>query len=131
MIIHYNCTSFLFHSFLLIYHPYPPSFQLLYLFLVEANLESQGEPKILIHAYITYACALAQTALSLVTRQWRLSKTVLAACRFIPTCFDRKVQNSVGQKAHRLECTESIYVKTTDATCVRKEIFKRRCWDKL
>ena len=28
MIIHYNCTigSFLLHSFLLIYHPYPPSF---------------------------------------------------------------------------------------------------------
>ena len=27
MIIHYNCTigSFLLHSFLLIYHPYPPS----------------------------------------------------------------------------------------------------------
>ena len=28
MIIHYNCTigSFLLHYFLLIYHPYPPSF---------------------------------------------------------------------------------------------------------
>ena len=28
MIIHYNCTigSLLLHSFLLIYHPYPPSF---------------------------------------------------------------------------------------------------------
>ena len=28
IIIHYNCTigSFLLHSFLLIYHPYPPSF---------------------------------------------------------------------------------------------------------
>ena len=39
MIIHYNCTigSFLLHSFLLIYHPYPPSFHemifiLLYLY---------------------------------------------------------------------------------------------------
>ena len=63
MIIHYNCTigSFLLHSFLLIYHPYPPSFhEMLFtlvplIFLVEASLEAslerQGAPKIA-RAYI-------------------------------------------------------------------------------
>ena len=36
MIIHYNCTigSFLLHSFLLIYHPYPPSFHEMIFILV-------------------------------------------------------------------------------------------------
>ena len=44
MIIHCNCTigSFLLHSFLLIYHPYPPSFHemiftLLHLFIRKAR----------------------------------------------------------------------------------------------
>ena len=37
MIIHYNCTigSILLHSFLLIYHPYPPSFHEMIFILVE------------------------------------------------------------------------------------------------
>ena len=37
MIIHYNCTigSFLLHSFLLIYHPYPPSFHEMIFTLVD------------------------------------------------------------------------------------------------
>ena len=36
MIIHYNCTigSILLHSFLLIYHPYPPSFHEMIFILV-------------------------------------------------------------------------------------------------
>ena len=36
MIIHYNCTigSFLLHFFLLIYHPYPPSFHEMIFILV-------------------------------------------------------------------------------------------------
>ena len=36
MIIHYNCTigSFLLHSFLLVYHPYPPSFHEMIFILV-------------------------------------------------------------------------------------------------
>ena len=33
MIIHYNC-SILFHSFLVIYHPYPPSFHEMIFILV-------------------------------------------------------------------------------------------------
>ena len=39
MIIHYNCTigSFLLHSFLLIYHPYPPSFHEMIFTLVYNN----------------------------------------------------------------------------------------------
>ena len=39
MIIHYNCTigSFLLHSFLLIYHPYPPSFHEMIFTLVYIN----------------------------------------------------------------------------------------------
>ena len=58
MIIHYNCTigSFLLHSFLLIYHPYPPSFhEMIFIlvpqifFLVEVSLERQGAPKMHIH----------------------------------------------------------------------------------
>ena len=89
MIIHYNCTigSILLDSFLLIYHPYPPSFHEMIFILVPLIfllLERQGALKILIRlimrtyvrAYIAHACALAQTAplLSrrLVTRQWRL-----------------------------------------------------------
>ena len=60
MIIHYNSTigSFLLHFFLLIYHPYPPSFNLMIfilvplifilvplIFLLETNLERQGARK--------------------------------------------------------------------------------------
>ena len=86
MIIHYNCTigSFLLHSFLLIYHPYPPSFHETIFILVPLGFFSLRRPRApgrtknanTVRAYITYACALAQTAplLSrrLVTRQWRL-----------------------------------------------------------
>ena len=74
MIIHYNCTigSFLLHSFLLICHPYLPSFHkmifilvpLIFL-LVVAKLERQGAPKMLIrHTLRTHVqkhYALAQT----------------------------------------------------------------------
>ena len=60
----YHCAEglalqcFSFHLFLLIYHPYPTSFHemifilVLLIFLVEVNLERQGTPKMLIHAYI-------------------------------------------------------------------------------
>ena len=36
--------------------------------------------------------------------------------------FDWKVQRFCGQKATSLECTESIYVKTTGAACVSEEL---------
>ena len=77
MIIHYNCTigSFLLHSFLLIYRPYPPSFHEMIFTLVPLFF-SYTKNANTARAYIAYACALAQTAplLSkrLVTRQWRL-----------------------------------------------------------
>ena len=58
MIIHYNCTigSFLLHYFLLIYHPYPPSFHEMiftlvpkfFFLFVEASPERQGAPKMCI-----------------------------------------------------------------------------------
>ena len=35
-------------------------------------------------------------------KQWRLSKTALAVCRFIPVFLTGKYKDSVGQKAHRL-----------------------------
>ena len=43
MIIHYNCTigSFLLHSFLLIYHPYPPSFHEMIFILVYDDSQVQ------------------------------------------------------------------------------------------
>ena len=90
MIIHYNCTigSILLDSFLLIYHPYPPSFHEMIFILVPLNFplrrpRAPGRTKnantynyAYVRAYIAHACALAQTAplLSrrLVTRQWRL-----------------------------------------------------------
>ena len=44
MIIHYNCTigSFLLHSFLLIYHPYPPSFHEMIFTLVKHAVADLG-----------------------------------------------------------------------------------------
>ena len=45
MIIHYNCTigSILLHSFLLIYHPYPPSFHEMIFTLVYIVQLNQSE----------------------------------------------------------------------------------------
>ena len=137
MIIHYNCTkgSFLLHSFLLIRHPYPPSFhEMIFIlvpqiFLVEASLERQGAPKMLIRTdYVrtyahAYACALAQTAplLSrrLVTRQWRLfEESVGQFIALYLAVFDSKVQRICWPKGTSLECVESIYVKTTETARV-------------
>ena len=44
MIIHYNCTigSFLLHFFLLIYHPYPPSFHEMIFILVYIHSHREG-----------------------------------------------------------------------------------------
>ena len=58
LIIHYNCTigSFLLHSFLLLYHPYPPSFHEMIFTLVPLiflSLEHQGAPKMLIRPGLT------------------------------------------------------------------------------
>ena len=56
-----------------------------------------------------------------------ISRTVLAACRFIPTSvFDWKVQRFYRLKGTSLECME-IYVKTTETACVSDEL----CCDKL
>ena len=93
----YNCTidSILLHSFLLIYHPYPPSFHEMIFtlvplsFLVEASLERQGAPK------------MRHT---------------------LPRCFDWKVQRFCWPKGTSLECVESLYVKTTGAACVSEEL---------
>ena len=63
MNIHYNCTRqfLVVYSFLLISHPYPPSFSWNDFYncptnflLVAAKLERQGA---VIRAYITHACA--------------------------------------------------------------------------
>ena len=53
MIIHYNCTigNILLHSFLLICHPYPPSFHEMIFIL---NLLVEGAQKMLIYTCLHY-----------------------------------------------------------------------------
>ena len=40
----------------------------------------------------------------------------------MPSCFDWEVQRFCWPKGTSLECTESIYVKTTGAACVSEEL---------
>ena len=89
-------------------------------FLVEANLERQGAPKMLIRAHIMYTCTLVQTS----PLQSRGAPRDKAMASFRRKCwplvdlylgvFDWKVQ---WPKATSLKCVESIYVKITETTC--------------
>ena len=113
MIIHYNCTigSILLHSFLLICHPYPPSFYemiftlvpLIFLF-VEASQERQGAPKMAMASFRRECWQFVAIYLGVLTGKYK---------------------DSVGQKAHRLSAW-SIYVKTTGAACVSVDRRRRR-----
>ena len=63
MIIHYNCTigSILLHSFLLIYHPYPPSFHEMIFTLVYIQLQIEDAPDVYIlacHSSAVTQCAV-------------------------------------------------------------------------
>ena len=77
-----------------------------------------------------YACTLAQTVPLLSKRRDKssdvFSKTVLAACRFIPRYLAGKYKDSVGQKAHCLSAHELIYVKTMETACVNEGLTDRR-----
>ena len=74
-------------------------------------------------AYITYACALAQTTPLLsrrfVTRQWRLFEESVGRLHLGVLYW--KVQRFCWPKGTSLECAESIYVKTTETACVSDE----------
>ena len=141
MIIHYNCTR----QFLvpLICHPYPPSFSIFILVplmvVVSARAHQQCtgntvRTRTQKNANTAYrACALAQTAPLLhvtIKGNGVFSKTVLAACRFIPRCFDWKVQRFCWPKGTSLECAESIYVKTMETACVSDELCRKKIMKK-
>ena len=112
------------HSFLLICHPYPPSFHEMIFLLVEASLERQGAPKMLIRIYVhtlrstrTRTHAHSQTAPLLSRRfaSFRVGALYLGV-------FDWKVQRFCCPKGTSLECVESIYVKITETACVSDEL---------
>ena len=74
-----------------------------------------GTTLTLCHMHIGIDCALSPGPRPcLITSNSIFSKTVLAACRFIPRYFDWEVQRLCWSKGTSLEYAELIYVKTSD-----------------
>ena len=92
--------SILLHSFLLIYHPYPPSFHEMIFSVTKGRTKSANT------GIYTHACA--KTLIRMRISAGHAPGLVIAACR---------------------KCAELIYVKTTETTCVSDELcrfIKRR-----
>ena len=110
--------SFLLHSFLLICHPYPPSFSTNFSLWLLRN----GS------AIITHACAKRRIRMRISAgkpRDKAMASFRRQCCRLVDLylgVFYWKVQRFCWPKGTSLECAESIYVKTTETACVSDEL---------